>query len=225
MKPRVIAFDVVETLFTIEPLEKKLRAAGLPSGSLQVWFARLLRDAFALEVTDEYKTFREIAAAALEVLMSDRKVDPERSTIAEIVKAFADLPPHSDVTPALELLRDANVRIAALTNGGAETTRKLFESAGLENFVERYISIDEIKHWKPSRQVYLHAARTLNVDPAQLALIAAHDWDIHGANRAGLITGFVARKGQTFSAAMQKPDVSGSSLKEVAQKLLTLPEH
>ena len=128
------------------------------------------------------------------------------------------------MTPALELLRDANVRIAALTNGGAETTRKLFESAGLENFVEHYISIDEIKHWKPSRQVYLHAAKTLNVDPAQLALIAAHDWDIHGANKVGLITGFVARKGQTSSAAMQKPDASGSSLKEVAQKLLTLPE-
>lgn len=224
MKPRVVAFDVVETLFAIEPLEKKLRTAGLPSGSLQVWFARLLRDAFALEVTGEYKTFREIASAALEVLMSERKVEPERSTIDEIVKAFADLPAHPDVKPAFEMLRDAGVRIAALTNGSAETTRKLFRDAKLEDFVERYISIDEVKHWKPSREVYLHAARTLIVDPAELALIAAHDWDIHGANEAGLITGFVAQKGQTFSSTMQKPTVSGSSLEEVAHKLLALPE-
>jgi 2-haloacid dehalogenase len=223
-KPKAVAFDVIETLFSIEPLGQKLRAAGLPSAALQVWFARILRDAFALEVTGEYKTFREIAGATLETIISEQKLEPERSTIDEIVKAFADLPAHPDVKPALELLRDANVRIAALTNGSAETTEKLFRNAKLENFVERYISIDGVKHWKPSREVYLHAAETLNVDPAQIALVAAHDWDIHGASQAGLITAFVARKGQAFSAVMKKPGVSGSSLEKVVQKLLALPE-
>ena len=54
--------------------------------------------------------------------------------------------------------------------------------------------------------------------------MAAHDWDIQGANQAGLVTGFIARKGQAFSAVMKKPDVSGGSLEEVVQKLLALPE-
>ena len=232
MKPKVVAFDVVETLFTIEPLEEKLRAVGLLTDALQAWFPRILRDAFALEVTGEYKTFREVASAALEVLMSEQELEPERSTtpkqsglakpfgVDQIVKAFADLPAHSDVKPALQLLRDANVRIAALTNGSAETTEKLFRNAKLEKFVERYISIDEVKHWKPSREVYLHAAKMLDVDPAQLALVAAHDWDIQGAHQAGLLTGFVARQGQKFSAVMKKPDVTGRSLSEVAEHLL-----
>ena len=224
MRLKAVVLDVFETLFTIEPLGEKLRAVGLPSGALQIWFARILRDAFALEVTGEYKTFREIAGARLETFMSEQKLEPDRSIIDRVVTAFADLPAHSDVNPGLQLLQDANVRIATLSNGSAETIEKLFRNAKLENFIERYISIDEVKHWKPSREVYLYAAETLHVDPAQLALVAAHDWDIQGANHAGLRTAFVARKGQAFSAVMKKPDVTGGSLEEVVQKLLALPE-
>jgi 2-haloacid dehalogenase len=225
MKLKAVAFDVIQTLFDIEPLEKKLKAAGLPNGSLEVWFARVLRDAFALEVSGEYKTFREVASAALEVLSSEYKIDMDKSTIEETIKAFADLPPHPDLEAAFEMLHHAGVRMAALTNGSAETTKKMFQNAGLENFVERYISIDEVMHWKPAREVYLHAAKTLDVDATEIALVAAHDWDIHGAGKAGLITGFVARKGQRFSSAMRGPDVSGSSLEELTKDLLALAKH
>ena len=96
----------------------------------------------------------------------------------------------------------------------------MFQNAGLGSFVERYISIDEVKHWKPARAVYLHAAKTLDVDLAEVALMAAHDWDVHGTKNAGLITGFVARKGQRFSSAMQEPDVGDASLEEVVKSLL-----
>src|SRR5712692_1176765 len=217
MKLKAVAFDVIQTLFDIEPLEKKLKAAGLPNGSLEVWFARVLRDAFALEVSGEYKTFGEVASATLEVLASEHKIDIDQSKIEETIKTFGDLPPHPDVKPAFQMLRDAGVRIAALTNGSAEATKKMFQNAELGNFVERYISIDEVKHWKPAAQVYLHAAKTLELDLADIALVSAHDWDVNGASKSGLITGFVARHGRRFSSAMQKPDVSGSSLKEVVQ--------
>lgn len=223
-QPKVVVFDVIETLFAIEPLEEKLKAAGLSDGSLQVWFARLLRDAFALEVSGEYKTFAEIGSASLEVLLSEHKLEPDRSAIEETIKAFADLPPHPDVKPAFEILRATDVRIATLSNGSAETTEKMFKNAGLENFVERSITTDEIRHWKPSLSVYLHAAKTIGLDPADIALVAAHDWDVHGANNAGLVTGFVARKGQRFSSVMRKPDVSGTSLEEVVRGLLALPD-
>jgi 2-haloacid dehalogenase len=231
-RPAAVAFDVIETLFAIEPLREKLKAVGLPGHALEVWFARVLRDAFALEVTGEYKPFGEVAGAALEALASEQKACPERSRridgdkskIEETIKTFAGLPAHPDVKPAFQILRDADVRIAVLTNGSAETTKRMVEKAKLGNFVERYISIDQVKHWKPAREVYLHAAKVLDVDPAELALVAGHDWDIQGANQAGLITGFVARKGKNFSAAMRNPDVAGGSLDDVVRQLLALPE-
>ena len=53
-------------------------------------------------------------------------------------------------------------------------------------------------------------------------LVAAHDWDCHGAKRAGLITGWVSRKSGGFGAPFEPPDVVGEDLAEVAAKLLAL---
>ncbi len=55
-----------------------------------------------------------------------------------------------------------------------------------------------------------------------MALVAAHDWDCHGAKRAGLITGWVSRKSGGFGAPFAPPDVTGEDLTEVAAKLLDL---
>jgi len=62
----------------------------------------------------------------------------------------------------------------------------------------------------------------LDVPPQWLALVAAHDWDCHGAKRAGLITGWVSRKSGGYGAPFEPPDVVGEDLTEVAAKLLGL---
>jgi 2-haloacid dehalogenase len=51
-----------------------------------------------------------------------------------------------------------------------------------------------------------------------MALVATHAWNVHGAKRAGLISGFVAR-GQIIPATMALPDVGGEDLAEVAARL------
>ena len=131
-----------------------------------------------------------------------------------------ELDAHPDVRPAIETLKDAGVRVAALTNGSAGVTETLFERAGLAGFVERVVSIDEIQVWKPRREVYLHCAEALGTPPGRLALVAAHPWDIHGAAMAGLSTGYVARDGAPFPSVMSAPDVTGASLVEVVEGLL-----
>ena len=70
--------------------------------------------------------------------------------------------------------------------------------------------------------VYLYAAEVMGVAPGQMALVAAHDWDCHGAKRAGLITGWVSRKSGGFGAPFAPPDVTGEDLTEVAAELLDL---
>ncbi len=220
MKIKAVALDVIETLFSIDPLDEKLAALGLPAGSLKIWFPRLLRDAFALQVTGTYKPFREVATGALVSLLAENKIEPESPTMEQVIQAFATLPIHPDVKEGIDLLRKSGVRIAALTNGSAETTRKMFANAGLEDVVEHFISIEEVKQWKPALAVYLHTAKTLGVAPDELALIAAHDWDIDGASKAGLTTGYLARKEPRPSPAMAQPHVSGASLPEVVRGLL-----
>ncbi len=219
--PRVVAFDIVETTFSLESLRPLLSAQGIPGASLETWFARLLRDAFALAATDTYAGFRDIAAANLAEVAREHGHDLGKAGIDAVLDGFGQLDPHPDAAEAFRVLRSANVRVAALSNGAAETTEELLRRGGLAELVERVISVAEIRQWKPRRGLYLHAAEVLGVPPAELALVATHAWDVHGAKCAGLVTGFVAR-GQSFPGIMAAPDIIGQSLVEVARGIAAM---
>lgn len=221
-RPTVVAFDVVETLFSLQPLRGRFKAAGLPEAALREWFARFLRDAFALEGAGVYKPFRDVASGTLEMMLAENGQPSSTTVIGAILQGFSELPAHPDVQPAFTQLREAGVRIVTLTNGSADTTQRLLKRENLEGIVERTISIDEVQHWKPRREVYLHAAKVVGTTPARMALVAAHAWDILGASRAGLLTGWVAREEGAFHPAMGSPTVQGRSLTEVVAALLAL---
>ena len=64
-RPRVVAFDVIETLFALEALRTRLEKAGLTGNALEWWFARTLRDGFALAATGDFQPFARVAEEAL----------------------------------------------------------------------------------------------------------------------------------------------------------------
>jgi 2-haloacid dehalogenase len=55
-----------------------------------------------------------------------------------------------------------------------------------------------------------------------VALVAAHSWDIDGASRAGLRTGFLTRIDARPSPVFRPADVTGATLSEVVAGLLDL---
>lgn len=61
MITRVILFDVIETLFSLAPLKDRFVRNGATGESAGLFFAQLLRDAFALSAAGVFKPFPEIA--------------------------------------------------------------------------------------------------------------------------------------------------------------------
>lgn len=219
-RPQAVAFDVVETLFSLEPVRRRLQSLGLPGDALECWFAGFLRDAVALSAAGPYTPFRPAAAGSLAVFLGRYGVDPSDETVDRILAGFGELDAHPDVRPALELLRNRAIPAVALSNGPADATRRLLTRAGLEPLVERVFAIDEVRRWKPCPEPYLHAAAELGLRPGQLAMVAVHAWDVHGAKRAGLVTGWASRLEGRWNPAMIHPDVVGSSLVEVIEGLV-----
>jgi 2-haloacid dehalogenase len=222
-RPAVVAFDVVGTLFSLEPLRFRLGEAGFPETALAEWFARVLHAAVARDVAGTFVPFRDVAATTLEVMAAERGLASSRAAADEIVHGMSELPAYPDVGPAFEELWEAGIRIVALTNGGAQTTSHLLARAGLARFIETIISIDEVGHWKPHPSVYRYAVSIAGVPPVRMCLVASHAWDVLGANRAGLLTAWVARKEKRFHAAMGVPDVTGETLIDVVAELVALP--
>jgi 2-haloacid dehalogenase len=218
-RPAVVAFDVIETLMSLEPLRTRLTEAGQPPYTLETWYTRTLRDGMALSAAGDYIAFTDAAEAALRALTHHSIGDEQ---LARVMAGFDDLPAFDDALPAVTRLTDAGLRVACLTNGSAHLTSSFVSRTGLGSLVDRVISVSEVCRWKPAPIVYRYAAEIMDVPPERMALVAAHDWDCHGAKRAGLTTGWVSRKSGAFGAPFAPPDVTGEDLTEVAAKLLAL---
>jgi 2-haloacid dehalogenase len=218
-RPAVVAFDVIETLMSLEPLRARLTDIGQPPALLEAWYTRTLRDGMALSATGDFVAFGDVAEAALRALTNYTIGDEQ---VASVMAGWEDLPAFPDALPAITQLTEAGVRVACLTNGSAYLVSSFVNRTGLGSGVDRVISVEEVYRWKPAGVVYRYATEVLGVLPDRLALVAAHDWDCHGAKRAGLTTGWVSRKSGGYGAPFAPPDVTGEDLTEVAAKLLAL---
>lgn len=218
--PRLVVFDAIETLFSLEPVRHKLREVGSTDQALDTWFARLLRDAFALTAAGGYAGFRSVAEGALRSVLADHGVSVTDEILDEVFTSFATLPIHADGPPALEAVADAGITVHVLTNGTKETTELLLANAGVDHLVDAVLTVHDVGRWKPAPEPYGHAARTANVTSGDAALVAVHGWDIFGARSAGFRTGWCSRLEHHLSPVFGPAEVTGDSLVEVVEGLL-----
>ena len=212
---QAVAFDVNETLFSLDRLGPAFDAVGLDPAAVPLWFARLLRDGFAITAMGGYRPFADLAAQTL------RALNPATDSAVEaVLGAFRQLDPHPDVEPALRALRDAGIPVATLTNGSADLVSTLLQRAGLDQFVARSLSVDEVRRWKPAPEPYRWAAAELGADPGRVALVASHPWDCAGARGAGLVAGWVNRTGAQWPTFFEPPDLAAADLRAVVSALL-----
>lgn len=220
VRPSAVAFDVVETLMSLQPLAGRLEEVGLPTAALPAWFARLLLYGVGLSAAGDYVSFPDAAAEALRAVSGYRVSDEQ---VDHVLAGFVELPAHPDAEPAMDALAASGVRMICLTNGSADTTRAFLHRTGLAGYIENVISAGEVNSWKPPARVYHHALHALDLPATAVALVAVHAWDCHGAKRAGLTTGWASRSEQRYGALFAPADVTGADLVEVADGLLALP--
>lgn len=205
-KPRVVFFDVVETVFSLAPLEEKLSELSLPAGTGRLFFAQLLRDAFGLSSSGVFHTFPEIAKGTLAVLLDSLGHKSDHATLKTILSAFSQLPAHGDVKPALEKLKLSDCQAVLLTNGSRANTEKLVRDNGIEHLVDNIVSVEDFNVWKPQTALYREAALKCSCAPENALLVAAHAWDVHGAIRAGLHGIWIQRQESLYHPLMGSPD-------------------
>lgn len=216
--PRVCVFDVNETLLDLAALDPHFERAFGDASVRKLWFNQVLQSAFLTTITDSYTTFGEIGATALQMTAERRGVELSEKDQQSILMGMRELPPHPEVAESLDRLRDAGFRLAALTNNTQEVAETQLEYAGLTEKFEQILSADTARRLKPAPAPYRMAARSLGTPERELRLVAAHAWDVAGAMRAGCAAAFVAR--QPFDPLVEKPDVFGADLGEVADKII-----
>jgi 2-haloacid dehalogenase len=215
--PEVIAFDVVGTLFSLASLQPLLTAAGGDAATLDTWVSRLHADGLALTAARDYQPFRDVAKASLRTVLPASKA----AARDRVVTAMNKLDVHPDSGPAMGRTI-MNARVAVISNTSTDNIRKLMAKGGLDAFVETMVSAEDVQEWKPASDPYALAADQQGVPLQRMAMVSVHPWDILGAKKAGLVTGWCNRNGAVFPTTFGKPDVTGVNLVDVVEKLFAL---
>jgi 2-haloacid dehalogenase len=232
MTPKVLVFDVNETLLDITALEPVFaKIFGDPQvrpgersdgGWVREWFGQLVTYSMTLTLSDVYTDFFSLGEAVLRMVGDIHGVQITDDDLHAVRAGFATMPAHEDVATGLGQLRDKGYRLVTLTNSppssGGETP---MQRAGLGHFFERQFSVDAARVYKPATTLYRNVARQLGVQPSDCMMVAAHTWDTIGAQAAGFSGALILREGNAPlpAPATPHPTVVASDLVDLVRRL------
>ncbi|MBL8674660.1 MAG: haloacid dehalogenase type II [Rhodospirillales bacterium] len=138
-------------------------------------------------------------------------------------RAWHRLDPWPDAVPGLTRLKTKHI-IAPCSNGNIALIVNMAKRAGLP--WDCVLGAETARAYKPQPEAYLAACRSLDLAPARVMMVAAHNGDLKAAKAQGLSTAFVPRPtehgpGQTTDLAADATcvDVPAASFTDLAAKL------
>jgi len=220
MKRDTLLFDINEAVLNLHPLQPKFESAFGDGAVAATWFAMLLHSSTVCAVTNTKSDFATLAGITLDTLAARLGMTLSDEQRDAILSGFANLPPHDDIKPALTRLRSAGYRTVAFTNSSLHLVTTQMTNAGLTEYFDAIISVEETGSFKPDPKVYEFAAHRLNRSIDTLRLVATHDWDTHGAFSAGMKAAYIDRSGAPYHAQYRQPDVYAMTMEDIAERII-----
>ncbi|CDO06656.1 haloacid dehalogenase type II [Mycolicibacterium cosmeticum] len=221
--PRILVFDVNETLLDIDSLQPHFAEIFGDAATLRTWFAELVLYSMTLTLSGYYLDFFALGRATMKMLATTRGLTLEDDDMRALEEGMRAMPAHPDVEPGLHRLRDHGYRLVTLTNSPlrADIPTPL-DNAGLGTYFERQFTVDALKVFKPAPQLYKRVAADTGVAPADCMMVAAHAWDLIGAHSVGMRTALITRSGNAalVGYGIPHPDTAAGTILELADQLV-----
>jgi 2-haloacid dehalogenase len=220
-KPKVIIFDVNETLLDLENMRASVgKALNGREDLLPLWFSTMLHHSLVVSATGDYQTFGSIGVASLQMVaeINGIAITPEQAKTA-ILTPLRSLPAHPDVAEGLAKLKAQGYKLVTLTNSSLEGVTLQLKNAHLSQYFDANLSIESVGVFKPYLKTYQWAIKDLGVNADEALMVAAHGWDIAGADKAGLQTAFIRRQGKVLFPLAAQPDYKVLDVIELASIL------
>lgn len=143
---------------------------------------------------------------------------------ADAVRSLATSAQRLDAWPdsvaALDRIA-SRVPVVGLSNASRAALTRINSSAGLR--WHQALSAEDARTYKPHPDVYRLALSTAGCAPDRLLMVAAHAWDLRGAQAVGMRTAYVARPMGDPPRPTDAFDLSLAGLDELADALGTSP--
>ncbi len=220
----MLVFDVNETLIDIESLASLFEELFGDARLLREWFAQLVMYSMTLTLAKKYVTFSTLAEGVLRMLGDIYQVDITEDDLQRLETGLLTMPAHPDAAEGLATLRDDGFRLVTVTNSPPNPDGPTaLQSSGLADFFEQQLTVDTCRAFKPSSAVYRHVCEQVGAQPGDCMMVAAHVWDLLGAQNVGFSTALITRPGNPPLPVdgLPQPDLVVSDLRQLAERLVT----
>ena len=207
-KIKSLAFDAYGTLFDVHSVVSlgEQLFPGQGTALSNTWRLKQLQYTWSRSLMGRYEDFWKVTEDGLVFAAKSLKLELDASKRKQLMEAYLSLAAFPDVAPGLEQLKGAGYKLAILSNGAPRMLEAAAKSAGIDKFLSRLISVDEIKIYKPSPRVYELAPKRLQTAREATGFVSSNAWDVAGAANFGLTTFWINRGKQPMDELGFSPD-------------------
>ena len=146
------------------------------------------------------------------------KVPFEEDEIDDFMSVYQALKPYPDAIEGLTKL-SKRYELVALSNGELNFLEHLVEN-NIRIPFNAIFSVQSVGQFKPHPSIYRYAAQSLNQSPEEIMMVAAHAFDILGAQSCGYKSAYVNRYDLPTEYSPYQPDLIVEDFLELSQILL-----
>ena len=191
---KVCIFDAYGTLFDVNAACRELsKEVGEKWQDLaKLWRLRQVEYTWLRNSMNEYINFWNITEDALEYAMETLNMKNEELK-NKLLDLYLKLEAYPEVEKVLIQLKKEGYQTGILSNGSEEMLTSAVKNAKLENLLDKVLSVEKCKVYKPSSKVYDLVEKEFKINKINCAFFSSNAWDMHAAAHYGFKTIWVNR--------------------------------
>jgi 2-haloacid dehalogenase len=142
---------------------------------------------------------------------------PDTGELDAFAGIWRELDPWPDARAAFDALHE-HLTLAILSNVSVAVQTALTAHSHLP--FDRLLSAETVKAYKPSPAMYRLAIETLALEPGEIMMVAAHNYDLDAAKEHGFKTAYVASPGEC-GAPNPAYDINAGNFADLARQLVS----
>jgi 2-haloacid dehalogenase len=192
---KAFVFDAYGTLFDVFSVtalcEQLFPGKGTALAGL--WRVKQLQYSLLRSLMGRHRDFWRLTEDGLVYASKSLNLELTLEKREQLMDAYLKLTAFPDVRPGLEVLKHDGLRLAILSNGAPRMLEAAARNAGILDLLDRIISVEDVRVFKPSPRVYRRGLERLKVRRMELGFVSSNSWDVAGAASAGLATFWIQR--------------------------------
>jgi 2-haloacid dehalogenase len=213
---KACVFDAYGTLFDFASAARNCRE--VPPDTIgpltNLWREKQLQYTWLRAVQDRHADFWQVTSDALDYTLETLGL--ARGDLHErLMRLYLELETFPEVRPVLDRIKRSGMRMAVLSNGSPKMLEAVVSSAGIGDYFDAVLSVEEVGVFKPHSSVYQLAVDRLAVPARAIVFQSSNAWDAYAASAFGMQVVWCNRYGQRRERLPGEPDREISTLAEL----------